>query len=406
MNENMKGSRGISLKKVIAIVIITNLITAAVLTFVPIPIIGGKRVVSLEEYNFLKQFGKMIAVKNVIEKNYVDKIDKAKENKMVEGAIKGMTDALGDPYTVYMNQKEFQEFMTQTEGSYAGLGIYVGDKDGRIVVIAPIEDSPAEKAGIKSGDIIVKVNGIDVTAKEMDKAVSMMKGKEGTKVKVTILRDGKKTIDFNLTRAKIVLKTVKGEMLKGNIGYIRISMFDENTADDFKKELTKLKQKNMKGLIIDLRDNPGGLLDQCTQVADELLGKGTIVYTVDNRGEKEVWNSDNDKLGLPLAVLVNEGTASASEIVSGAVRDYKAGTLIGTKTFGKGLVQTIIRMSDGTGVKVTIARYYTPSGECIQGKGIKPDIVLDLPENDKEKVLNKEEDIQLQKAIEVINSKM
>lgn len=407
MSENPRNSKGMSWKVVIAIVLITNLITASVLIFVPVPLIGGKRLVSGEEYNFVKQFGKMASVKGVIERNYVDKIDKEKQDKMVEGAIKGMTNALGDPYTVYMNQKEFQDFMTQTEGSYAGLGIYVGDKDGRIVVIAPIEDSPAEKAGIKSGDYIVKVNDQEVTAKDMDKAVSMMKGKEGTKVKVTILRDEKETKDFNLTRAKITIKTVKGEMLKNKIGLIRMTMFDENTAAEFSKALSKLKGEGMRGLVIDLRDNPGGLLDQCTKVADELLGQGTIVYTIDNKGEKEEWKSDSSKLNVPLVLLVNGGTASASEIVSGAVRDFKAGTLIGTKTFGKGLVQSIVRVGDGTGVKVTIARYYTPSGECIQKKGITPDIVLDLPEKDKTKpVLKPEEDIQLQKAIQVINSKM
>lgn len=405
MND-LRRSRKISWKAVLAIVLVTNLLTAAVLVFVPIPFIGGKRLVSGEEYKFVKEFGRIVNVKNVIEKNYVDDITKEQQEKMVEGAIKGMADALGDPYTVYMNKKEFQDFMTQTEGSYAGLGIYVGDKDGRIVVIAPIEDTPAERAGIKSGDIILKVEGQEVTSKEMDKAVSMMKGKEGTKVKITILRENNKTIDYTLTRAKIVLKTVKGEMLKSKIGYIRITMFDENTADAFSKALSSLKEQGMKGLIVDLRDNPGGLLDQCTKIADELLGEGTMVYTIDNNKEKEVWNSDSDKLDVPLVLLVNGGSASASEIVSGAVRDFKAGTLIGTKTFGKGLVQSIIPMIDGTGVKVTIARYYTPSGESIQGKGITPDIVLDIPEKLKDKELKHEEDVQLQKAIQIINSKM
>jgi carboxyl-terminal processing protease len=408
MKENMndyRKSRRVSLKSVIAIVLITNLITGALLIFAPIPFIGGKRLVSSEEYNFVKQFGRIVSVKNVIEDNYVDKITEAQEQKMVEGAIKGMADSLGDPYTVYMNNKEFQDFMTQTEGSYAGLGIYVGDKDGRIVVIAPIEDTPAERAGIKSGDFILKVDGKEVTAKEMDQAVSMMKGKEGTKVKITIQRNNQ-TVDYTLTRAKIVLKTVKGEMLKNKIGYIRITMFDENTAEAFSNALSNLKDQGMRGLVIDLRDNPGGLLDECTKIADQILGQGTMVYTINNNEDKEEWKSDADKLDVPLALLVNGGSASASEIVSGAVRDFEAGTLIGTKTFGKGLVQSIIPMSDGTGVKVTIARYYTPSGESIQGKGITPDIVIDLPEKLKNKEVKHEEDVQLQKAIEVINSKM
>lgn len=394
--------KNITFKRAIIAIIITNFITAALLIFAPIPLLGGKRLVSKDEYNFVKQFGKMIPVKSIVEKNYIEKID---ENKMVEGAIKGMVDSVGDPYTVFMNKKEFEDLMTQTSGSYAGVGIYVGDKDGRIVVIAPIEDSPAEKAGIKSGDIIFKVNDQEVSTKEMDKAVSMMKGKAGTDVKLTILREGSEPKDYKVTRAQIVLKTVKGEMLKDNIGYIRITTFDEHTAEEFSKTLSDLRTKGMKGLVLDLRDNPGGLLDQCVKVADDLLGEGTVVYTIDNNGDKEVQKSDARKLDIPLAVLVNGGTASASEIVSGAVRDFKAGTLIGTKTFGKGIVQQIIKLGDGTGVKVTMARYYTPSGECIQGKGIVPNIVLELPKKDKDKELKPEEDIQLQKAIEVIKSK-
>lgn len=394
--------KNITFKRAIIAIIITNFITAALLIFAPIPLLGGKRLVSKDEYNFVKQFGKMIPVKSIVEKNYIEKID---ENKMVEGAIKGMVDSVGDPYTVFMNKKEFEDLMTQTSGSYAGVGIYVGDKDGRIVVIAPIEDSPAEKAGIKSGDIIFKVNDQEVSTKEMDKAVSMMKGKAGTDVKLTILREGSEPKDYTVTRAQIVLKTVKGEMLKDNIGYIRITTFDEHTAEEFSKTLSDLRTKGMKGLVLDLRDNPGGLLDQCVKVADDLLGEGTVVYTIDNNGDKEVQKSDARKLDVPLAVLVNGGTASASEIVSGAVRDFKSGTLIGTKTFGKGIVQQIIKLGDGTGVKVTMARYYTPSGECIQGKGIVPNIVLELPKKDKDKELKPEEDIQLQKAIEVIKSK-
>jgi carboxyl-terminal processing protease len=295
--------------------------------------------------------------------------------------------------------------MTQTTGSYAGLGIYLDEKDGRILVVAPIEDSPAEKAGIKSGDLILKVNDQEVLSTDMDKAISMMKGKEGIKVKLTVFREGTGNLDFNMTTSKITFKTVKSEMLDSNIGYIRITTFDENTAGAFNSALESLKSQNMKGLVIDLRDNPGGLLDTSTQIADKLVGEGNIVYTINNQGEKEEWKSDANKLNVPLVLLVNGGSASASEIVSGAVRDYKAGTLIGTKTFGKGLVQTIIGLKDGSGVKVTIAKYYTPSGECIQGIGITPDIVLDLPEADKNRELKHDEDIQLQKAIEVIKSK-
>ena len=401
----MKGKKW-SLKKAITWIVITNLITSFVLIFVPIKTIGGKVLVNGEDYKFFKQYEKMKPINDIIQDDYYEKID---NSKMVEGAIKGMVSGLDDPYTVFMNKKEFDELKTSTEGSFTGVGIYIGDKDGKIVVVAPIEDSPAEKAGIKSGDIIIRVNDQEVSAKESDKAVSMMKGKAGTKVKITIYREGVGEKDIEVTREKIVFKTVKSEMLPDNIAYIRITTFDENTSKAFISALDDMKSKGMKGLILDLRDNPGGLLDECKVVADKLIGKGTIVYTLDKDGKKEVLESDEDKINVPLVILTNGGTASASEIVSGAVRDHKAGTLIGTTTFGKGLVQTVIPLIDGTGIKVTTARYYTPSGECIQKKGIKPDIEVPLPDNLKDKPiveLNRAEDVQLQKAIEVIKTKM
>lgn len=394
--------KNISLRTVVIAVIVTNLITASLIIFAPIPFIGGMRLVSGDEYSFVKQFGKMIRVKDVVIDNYVDKID---ESKMVDGALKGMVANATDRYTEYMDEKEYKEWMTQTKGSYAGIGVYIEPKDGRILIVAPIEDGPAERAGVKSGDIITKINGTEVTADDIDKAVSMMTGKAGKKILLSIYREGVGNKEINLTTEKIVFKTVKSEMLKDNIGYIRITQFTETTGKDFENALGSLESKGMKGLVLDLRDNPGGLLEECVKVANKLVGEGTVVYTIDNKGRREEWTSDSDKISVPLAVLVNEGTASASEIVSGAIRDYKAGTLIGTKTFGKGLVQDIINLFDGTGVKVTIARYYTPSGECIQGKGITPDIVLPLPEKDKNRELKKDEDIQLQKAIEVVKSK-
>ncbi|SHF39517.1 S41 family peptidase [Caloramator proteoclasticus] len=394
--------RQISIKKAISLILITNLITASILIFVPIPFIGGKKIVSKQEYDFVKQFGKMMSIKSILEQRYVDKID---ENKLVEGAVKGMVDGIGDPYTVFMNKKEFEDLLTHTQGSYAGVGLYVGNKDGKIVVVAPIEDTPAYKAGILSGDIIIKVNDQDVSGNELDKATSMMKGPEGTKVKLTIYREGKGTINFELTRAKIIIKSVKSDVIENNIGYIRITTFDENTSEAFNNALDKLLNQGIKGLIIDLRGNPGGLLDQCTKIADRILGEGTIVYTIDNQGKREEWKSDSNKLNVPLVLLVDGGSASASEILTGAVRDFKAGVIIGTRTFGKGLVQDIIPLPNKEGLKVTIARYYTPSGECIQGKGIEPHIVLDLPEKDKERELSYKEDIQIQKAIEVLRSK-
>lgn len=392
----------VDLSKAVIITIATNLITALIFTLIFLPYAGKKNMVTDQEYSFLKKYSKMIKINNIVKGNFVDKID---DDKMVEGAIKGMVTYPTDRYTVYMNEKEFSDLIAQTEGSYAGVGIYLDEMNERIVVVAPIEGSPAARAGIKSGDVIIKVNDKEVFYKDIDKAISMMKGKEGIKVKLQIYRKDAGYLDFNLKTEKIVIKSVKYETLQNNIGYIRISSFDENTADEFNIALTALQNKKMSGLIIDLRDNGGGLLESCTKIADKLLGEGRVVYTIDNNGEQINWNSDAKKIDVPLVVLVNGGTASASEILSGAVRDFKAGTLIGTKTFGKGLVQTILPLEDGSGLKVTTAKYYTPSGECIQGTGIKPDIVIEIPDSVIVSDLKHEDDIQLQKAIEVINSK-
>jgi carboxyl-terminal processing protease len=238
-----------------------------------------------------------------------------------------------------------------------------------------------------------------------------MLGTPGTTVKIIFDRTGVGRLVKEITRAQIIIKSVKYEMLKNKIGYIRISMFDENSADGFLSGIDALDKQGMKGLIIDLRDNGGGLLEESARIADKLLGKGTIVYTIDNKGRKQVWSSDANKFNKPLVILVNGGTASASEILTGAVRDFKAGTIIGTKTFGKGIVQIPIPLSDGSAVKVTIAKYYTPSGECIQKIGITPNIVLDFPKEIKDKLnkglpLTSQDDIQLKKGIEIINSKL
>lgn len=395
--------KNVSLRNAIIAVVVTNIITISLVLFAPIPFIGGMKLVTGQEYEFLQKFGKMIMVKSIVEDRYVDKID---TQKMIDGAIKGMISYSTDIYTQYMDEKEFKEWTTQTKGSYAGIGVYIEPKDGRIMVVSPIEDGPAQRAGIKSGDYIIKINGEEMTSDDINKAVTMMTGKEGKKINLIIYRPGTGNKEINLITEKIKFKTVKSKVIDNNIGYIRITQFTEDTGDDFNKALNELLEKKVKGLVLDLRDNPGGLLTECVKVADRLVGEGTIVYTIDNKNQREEWTSKPDKIDIPLCVLVNDGTASASEIVSGAVRDYKAGTLIGTKTFGKGLVQDLIDLHDGTGIKVTIARYYTPSGECIQGKGITPNIVLPLPEKDKNRELKVEEDIQIQKAIEVIKSKM
>ncbi|OPJ55231.1 S41 family peptidase [Alkalithermobacter paradoxus] len=352
---------------------------------------GNVAVVTKANYEEYKQFSKLISLKKAIEENYYTQVN---EEELMNSAIKGLFEGLNDPYSQYLTQKEFQDLMEYTKGTYSGVGIIVTPgEDGLITIVSPIEDTPGYRAGLKAGDKIIKVDENEVTAREMDKAISMMKGPAGTNVKLTILREGKE-ISVDIKREEIRLKTVKSEVLEDNIGYIRITTFDEKTADDFKSNLKELRSKGIKGLIIDLRGNPGGLLDQCKQIADEILGKGTIVYTKNNKGKKDYLKSDGNQIDIPLAVLVDKGSASASEILAGAVRDNEAGVLIGTTTFGKGLVQRVKPLNDGSGFKLTIAQYFTPNGEYIHGKGIKPHILVE-----------KEED-QLKTAIDYLKGKM
>jgi len=364
---------------------------------------NGKVIVSREEYRLIKEYNKLFDVEKILKNRYVDKVD---FSALLEGAIKGMANSLEDPYTVYMNKKEFSEFMTQTTGTYGGIGIVVAvDKDDHIVVVSPIKNTPGEKAGIKSGDIIIEVNNKKVSGKNLDEAVALMRGPEGTKVTLTIMREGK-TFTKTIKREIIKLETVYDEMLPNKIGYIKITMFDQNTAKDFKAALDRLKSEGMRGLILDLRDNPGGLLEETIDISNLILPKGVVVTTKGRVDNKEYY-SKGPGLGLPLAVLVNKGSASASEILAGAIKDRKVGVLVGTTTFGKGLVQTIVDFGDGTGLKYTIARYYTPNGTNIQGKGIEPNYVVELPENyTLQDTPDLKGDIQLIKAFEIVKSEI
>lgn len=391
---------------VIILLIITNTATFLLSNSLSV-VFGNKVLLSTDNQNTAVNIKKMLMLKNFMGKNYYKPI---KEDVLIEGALKGMFNSIGDPYTQYMTPKEYESFTTETEGSFGGIGIQVTvDEKGVVTVVAPIEDTPGEKAGLKSGDKIVRVNGEDIIGLELNQVVEKMKGDPGTDVSLTIIRDGKEDyIEKKIVREIIRIKTVKSDILKENLGYLRITMFDRKTAEDFKEHLKSLKDKNIKGLIIDLRSNPGGLLNEVVEIADDLLGKQTIVYTEDREGNKrEEMSDEKNKVDVPIVVLVNGGSASASEILSGAIKDTNAGTLVGTTTFGKGLVQNVEKLSDGSAIKYTSAEYFTPNGINIHGKGIKPDIVVEMPEalKDKPKV-EQEEDPQLKKAIEVLESKI
>ncbi len=397
-------------KKELALGIISLVLITSTLTFAVSAFLFSRNVLGMDFIEKVKSqsfdIAKINKVKALLDRYYYKGTD---QEVLLEGAVDGMTEALGDPYTGYLNAKEYEALMTDTRGTYAGIGIVVtADKeDNLITVVSPIEDTPGEKAGILPGDKIIKVDGKDVKGSELDMAVSMMKGPEGTKVTLTIIRkDEKEPLEKEITRDKIVLITVKDKMLKNNIGYIRISSFDQKTYEDFLKAYNRLTKNGMKALIIDVRNNPGGLLTEVVDVADRLLPKGIIVYTEDKNKKRINWNSDSRQVQIPIAVLINEGSASASEILAGSVKDTKKGVLIGTKTFGKGVVQDVFELGDGSALKVTISEYFTPSGINIHGTGIKPDIEVELPEEHRTSLQVKEEDdTQLQKAIDYLSGR-
>lgn len=398
----------------IVIILATNICTFYGSKLISINLPNGDVVIRRQEYDEIMKFQKLFVVRNRLYDYYDGKID---DTALVDGAVKGMTSALNDPYTVYMDSKEYKSFSEQMQGNFYGIGVQVSadEASNKIVIADVIDGSPAKSAGILPNDDIVKVNGKEVTGKELDKAVSMMRGAEGTTVTVTFYRKGVGNFDKTLKRAKINSLNVTGEMLKGSngIGLIRVTEFDENTSDAFSKTLKNLKEQGAKGLIIDLRDNPGGLLDQCVDMVSNFIQKDkVIVSTIDKYNNKKSYNSKGGiAIGTPLVILVDGGTASASEIFSGAIRDYKLGTIIGTKTFGKGIVQSILDrkiegFGDGTALKVTVSKYYTPNGENIHKIGIKPDIEVTYPEELLKQAYDRNKDPQFKKALEVITQKV
>ena len=346
---------------------------------------------------------------NTIDEYYLNGID---NDKMKDGIYKGMVDSLGDPYTVYYNSEEYKQFTSSSSGTYSGIGVAVSQNvtTGAITIVKTFKKGSGEKEGMKPGDVIYKVEGKKIEGLELSKVVSMIKGEEGTFVKVTVLRDGKE-IEFNLERKKLEVDTVNYRMEDRSgkkIGYISVSEFDEVTASQFKSAISELSKEGMEGLVIDLRDNPGGLLDVTCEMLDRMIKKGLLVYTVDKYGKRvDEDATDSDSFDKPVAILVNGNSASASEVFSGAMKDYKAATLVGTKTFGKGIVQSIVPFGDGTAMKVTVSKYYTPNGVNIHGTGIEPDVVVELSKDaTKSGKYDRKYDNQLDKALDVVVDKL
>lgn len=350
-----------------------------------------------EDMKYLTTF---VEVFSLIKSNFVEPVD---SQNLTEEAIKGMIHGLGDKHTYYMNEQDFQHMQERTKGYFGGLGIVIGLKDDKLTVISPIENTPAARAGMKSGDQIVQIDGKSTEKMGLEQAVNLMRGKEGTRVKLVTYRPAaKKEQNLNLVRAKIEVPSIDSKMLEDKIAYIKMSGFTEDTGKDFRAALAKCSKEGMTGLILDLRNNPGGLLKAAVEVNEQLLPRGPIVHIKVRSGQQDtIYATGKSKYTeLPLIVLVNGGSASASEIVSGGVQDTKRGILVGEKTFGKGSVQTVYPLSDGSGIALTTAKYMTPSGRSIHGIGIEPDVkvIWDWHES--------EEDVQLNKALELMKEKL
>ena len=349
---------------------------------------------------------KIDTLMQVIDYYYLYDYDK---DEMVDAIYKAVMSSLGDPYTVYYTADEFNAFMESSSGSYCGIGVVVQQnmQTGLVTAVRPYEDCPGYEAGIRPGDLILAVDGTEITGMDLNTAVALIKGEEGTSVTITLQRD-EEVFDVEVTRRQIDVKTVNYRMMDDNIGYIQIEEFDEVTSDQFSQALDSLIEQGMEALVIDIRNNPGGILDTVVAMLDELLPEGTIVSVKDRNGTAQEYTSDADtKLTVPLTVLINGNSASASEIFAGAIKDYGVGTLVGTTTYGKGIVQTAFSLSDGTGVKITIEDYYLPSGKSIHKVGVDPDVEIDLPDELKTYVtIPEDEDVQLQKAIEILKEQL
>ena len=346
---------------------------------------------------------KLSYLKKLIDETYLHDI---KEKDLNEGIYKGYVEGLGDQYSAYYDKKETKELSESLDGSFSGIGaVMTQDASSGVITITQVyDDSPAKKAGIKAGDILYRVEEKTVTGKDLDKVVSWIKGKKGTKVNLTLLRGtNSDKIKVTATRDVINVETVKYKVLENQIGYISISEFDSVTGAQFAKALKQLQKKNIEGLVVDLRNNPGGSLSTVCDILDSILPKGLIVYTKDKNGKKEEYTSDEKhRLNLPMSVLVNGQSASASEIFAGAVQDYGKAEIIGTQTYGKGVVQNLFDLKDGTCVKLTTSEYFTPKGRNIDGKGITPDVKIEYKYNAKDP----KADNQLDKAVSVVKDKI
>lgn len=340
--------------------------------------------------------------KAMLEEKYIGEID---DEKLLEGAIKGYIEGLDDPYTEYLTKEEMQEFTEQTSSEYVGIGVYVSNdrSNNTLLIVGVMKNSPALEAGMQAGDVIEKIEGVAYAGEQLSEATSILKGKEGTTVKVTVLRDGKE-IELEITRKKITVDHVASKMLDNQIAYIQIDSFDSGVKDAFEEQITQLKNDGAKGIIIDLRSNGGGIVDEATGIAELFVNKGeTILITKGKNQEEKTTKSTKNPIitDIPVVVLVNEGTASASEILAAALKEQYGAKIVGKTTYGKGVIQTLYTLTDGSGLKITTDEYFTPNHNKIHKVGIKPDVEVDLTKDEQGYYeTSMEKDAQIQKAIE------
>lgn len=351
---------------------------------------------------------KIDIIQSYLEQYYVDDLE---EEQVEEMLYAGMMAGVGDRYTYYLTKENLKQYMDNSNGNFDGVGIEVySTQDGEVIVSSVMAGQPAEAAGVKAGDVIVGVDGQDMQGSLLSDVAAKIRGREGTEVTIKVLRRSTgETLEFTMERTTVVVESVSGRMMDEKIGYISISGFKENTYTQFKEALDELQKEGMKGLILDLRDNPGGLVHSVYEIGEELLPEGTMVYTLDKNEDRNDLKCDEEYLDIPLVVLVNANSASASEIFAGAVKDTGRGTLVGTQTFGKGLVQRLFTLPDGSGLNITIQKYYTPNGTSIHGVGIEPDEVVELPadyQNTALKDIPERVDTQLQKGVEVLRNEI
>jgi carboxyl-terminal processing protease len=383
----------------IAVLIVSNIATFFFTNLITIAV-GDKVIVQAKDAHTADFINKMLYLKNEIQTSYYKDV---KEQDLFDGALAGMFDAVGDPYTAYYDEDQFSTYMEQLEGSYVGIGVVVTmSEDDRVTVVSPIEGSPGQKAGLASGDIITAVDGKGIEGLNLEEVVSLIKGDEGTQVEITVLKkNSEEEIDIAITREEIIMTSVSSQVYE-DIGYMAITQFEPYTYEEFEKQLNELLDQDVKGIVFDLRDNPGGMMNVVVEMLDRIMGESVIVYTEDKQGNREYERStDRQKLDIPMAVIINEGSASASEIFAGALQDTGEGVVVGTTSFGKGIVQRMSDFKDGTGYKITISEYFTPNGRNIHGTGIEPDITVEIDEEfmySEDYSLDK--DIQFLKAVE------